>query len=778
MDSCITILNKDRSKIKAKKWGVIVFYVLMIGIFYILGLANISFGAYTPFAFGLYFALCWAGYNKYYLSLTYIIGNTLAGFSLIDLYISLNVALVGVVISFIHDKIHKKTPKLLMCLYAALGNICYVIFNTTSVTSGVACGISLLLGILFLYASMHFLESTILRGFNFKLNLDEIICGCIMLAVLCMGFANTNIYGVEPVKIFAVYCVLVSTYLFTNNCSLLLSVVMGLGVALSTNNVGCLASFASFALVARAFKTNNKVFSCLGILLMEVVFGLYFKVYEHFTVFSLVSVIIAELAFMLTPMKVLQNLSDVLGGHKDKVAIRNIVNRSKEGICKRMNEISTVFMEMDGVYRNMVQGVLPVPEAKKMLTSELIEKCCRDCKDRNKCLRVNGKYTTEVFNDFVNAGFEKGKANLLDVPSYLTSKCGRVNYLLSTMNQLLSSYKHYAVMVNNMDTSKVLIADQLNGISSILKNLSDEVKLNISFDLSKENRIIEELGYKSIYCLEAIVYEQNANYKNATLVVKASDNKTEIIEKTVSKIVGNQMRVVSCENSTISGAIVLTLKTVPNYDIVFGSSTCGKTGEFASGDTHSLIKIDEGKYMVALCDGMGSGEKANKTSNLAISLIENFYKAGFDNEIILSSVNRLLTLSNEENFSALDLCVLDLRKNICDFIKLGSPYGFIKHKNSTEVIETSGLPIGVLEEMKPHITKKVIEDFDIVVLVSDGVTDAFGSKEDLLDFINNISSVNPQTISDEIVDRVMDIGNGVCKDDVTVVAVRIFPVNK
>ncbi len=229
-------------------------------------------------------------------------------------------------------------------------------------------------------------------------------------------------------------------------------------------------------------------------------------------------------------------------------------------------------------------------------------------------------------------------------------------------------------------------------------------------------------------------------------------------------------------NSEIGGTKEIVLKTAPNYDIVFGSSACSKNGVSLSGDTHSLIKIDDGKYMVALCDGMGSGEKAHSVSDLTITLIENFYKAGFDNETILNSVNRLLTLNADENFSALDICVFDTRKNIMDFIKLGAPYGFIKHKTETEVISTSGLPIGVLSEMQPHITKKMFSDFDIVVLVSDGISEAFGSEEELKTFINNSTTLNPQTLADDILDRAVDLVNGNCTDDFTCVAVRIYPL--
>ena len=179
---------------------------------------------------------------------------------------------------------------------------------------------------------------------------------------------------------------------------------------------------------------------------------------------------------------------------------------------------------------------------------------------------------------------------------------------------------------------------------------------------------------------------------------------------------------------------------------------------------------------MSLCDGIGSGDKARKISSLSITLIENFYKAGFDSSTILNSVNKLLSLNNEENFSSVDICVMDFHNNSLDFIKLGATYGFVKGKNTTTIIENSGLPIGVLEEMKPHTTHKTITPFDMVLMVSDGITDAFDNKCDLQEFINNLTTTNPQVLADEIMDRARDLNNGIIKDDMTVLVAKIFPI--
>ena len=131
-------------------------------------------------------------------------------------------------------------------------------------------------------------------------------------------------------------------------------------------------------------------------------------------------------------------------------------------------------------------------------------------------------------------------------------------------------------------------------------------------------------------------------------------------------------------------------------------------------------------------------------------------------------------LNNEESFSAIDLCIFNFFSNTMDFIKLGTPKSYIKKKVGLDTIDSSGLPIGILEEIRPHITKKYVADFDIVILLSDGVADAFGS-DNLENYINNLNMINPQDIANAIITKARVLSNNVCEDDMTVLVARIFP---
>lgn len=743
----------------------------LVAMYYVLGRATCGYNM-SPFGFSVLLAMLYFKKNVLINSVCFFVGNTFAGFDLPSLLVSANMFGVVLIISLLLKKTHKNLNKYSILIPLVLGLVGFCYFNCGTLKQNLLLCFACIICVIFTYFMLCF-GSAISRGYNATLNLDEKICGSVILIVFGMGLANINIAFFEFSKFVGVYMILCSTMIFTQS-TFLIAGLLGLGSAICSTNLLYLAVFVGYALAGVGFKTNYKIFSALAVVLTEIVVGLFFKAYDSFTWFSLVAVGGAGLIFLCTPKIVFKKLKDVLGCRRENLAVRGLVNRTKSGICKRMNELAQVFDEMNVVYRGMIKGVLPETESKMMLVNELQNKVCVTCPERHNCNRNNN--IKDVFDMLVECGFERGKVNLLDVPQYFVNKCGRINFLISTLNQTLKSYRNYTQLVTNMDASRILIADQLVGVKEMLQKLSSEVRLNITFDIEKENKIMEELSYKNVVCYEAVVYEEHSTSKNVSLVLRQGAVNNAIIEKAVSKVCKVKMMVCSVDNNQIPNATLVTLKNRGNYDLAFGCSSISKNGVMKNGDAHSVVKLDNGRYMVALCDGVGSGEKAHKISNLSITLIENFYKAGFENDTILNSINKLLSLNNDENFSSVDLCVLDFNNNLSDFIKLGATYGFVKNKNKTEIIESSGLPIGVLEEMRPHITKKIIEPFDTIILISDGISDAFDTKEDLHDFIDNITTTNPQTISEEILDRAVDLNDGKIKDDMTVLVARVFPV--
>ena len=143
-------------------------------------------------------------------------------------------------------------------------------------------------------------------------------------------------------------------------------------------------------------------------------------------------------------------------------------------------------------------------------------------------------------------------------------------------------------------------------------------------------------------------------------------------------------------------------------------------------------------------------------------------------ELVLSTVNKLLTFNKEERFACVDLAIVDLDNGNADIVKIGSPLGFILSGNTVKVLESASLPLGILESLRPDANSYVLLENDVLLFLSDGVVDAFGSATDLYEHLRALPIGNPQQLTDGLLQAALRIQNGVAKDDMTAVAVRLF----
>ena len=65
-----------------------------------------------------------------------------------------------------------------------------------------------------------------------------------------------------------------------------------------------------------------------------------------------------------------------------------------------------------------------------------------------------------------------------------------------------------------------------------------------------------------------------------------------------------------------------------------------KNNSKQSGDSILNIRLKDGKYLVAISDGMGSGKEAKNSSNQTLRLLENLLVSGFDKKASWSLLKR------------------------------------------------------------------------------------------------------------------------------------------
>lgn len=719
--------------------------------------------------FGLYVAALFCGVSLLSASVAY--GISSAFFGRLVFFYSAASLITTVLTVFLLKAAKKNVSKRWFFAILFFGQIFFIAFETATpetLITKCACAAT---AFVFAFVSFFTIKSVFVRGLRYKLNTDEKICISVFIVCLSLGLSAINPWGFPLLRVVGGFVILTALYIFGNFTCLMTAVLLGVGSAFGTGTLTDVAVFAIWGVAAVSFR-QIKPLCVLSVPLVDFVVKYFFQ--GHLiSVQATAALITGCFLFFFVPNSLLQRWNDKMGRNGESYAVRSIVNRTKNNLSRKLYDLSEVFFEMKLSFLSMVKGVLPREQAKVMLAREVSESVCHDCPERTACWRTYMEKTEKAFLSMMEGALDRGKATVLDLPNAMTQRCKRLNAVLSCVNQSVERYKNYYTVATNNDNSRLLIGEQLAGVSAIMKNLSELSKVQSKYDRDKEAALFEELTREGVLIKEAVVASERDELF-ATIVVEAGDYKKQCVGSVVSKVCGVDMMLTETQSTPSKNWMVLTFAAAPKFDVVFGFAGVKKRGSEVSGDTHTFLRIDEHKFLLGLCDGMGSGVEAENASSRAISLIENFYKAGFDNDTILTSVNKLLSLSQDEVFTAVDISVVDLREGICDFIKIGATCGFVKSRDNVEIISAGSLPLGVLDEMKPCITKKALSDGDMIIMVSDGITDAFATKEDFAVKIGDAALKSPQETADLLLKEAIAQEGGETKDDMTVIVAQIF----
>ena len=209
-----------------------------------------------------------------------------------------------------------------------------------------------------------------------------------------------------------------------------------------------------------------------------------------------------------------------------------------------------------------------------------------------------------------------------------------------------------------------------------------------------------------------------------------------------------------------------------------GTASSSKNGEAISGDNFSCVDLAEGRYLMGIVDGMGSGEKANEESEEVIDLLEELIRTGFDEAAALSMVNAVLSSSEEAAKStAVDLALADLYTGTCNFLKSGAAATFIRRNHWVEVLKSTSLPIGILPEPDCECAAKKLYDGDYIVMLSDGVLEAIEGEEkeeELGRVLMDMTLQNPKEMAEYILEYAINRAGGIPRDDMTVLVTGIW----
>ncbi|MDE6667196.1 MAG: SpoIIE family protein phosphatase [Clostridia bacterium] len=625
---------------------------------------------------------------------------------------------------------------------------------------GIAAGVI----IIFSYFSLKSVYALLFRLQRCRLREDELVCLGVVYAVCGVGLYH--LLGQAFYICFSALIIVFSVRLTRSPAALIVGLCIALPSAVVNLSLLPLTIFVIITTAALLFSGAGR-FATGAITAASAAYYMYAA-----GCFNCAIPLIVMYALLLFLACFLPSLprEEKLSALKRRLLVKEVlpetaVTRSRRRTGEKLYRISEVFREIECAFIALDDEASDGAARERMLT-ELKEKCCKNCERRSRCEKTS-VYTG--FKRLIDAGCIKGRVNLIDLPSEMTLNCARPTDVLNGLNATLAEYRRYMTEAENARSGRKMLAEQARGVAEVMKSCAVDLSKSQSFSGAAEG-VKKALSSHGISCPE--IYIDGEDGAELCAVVLGKTNlgaMTEIISSNLKRKYVLKDKIAYDEEKSC-----LIFTAPPRFDAAFGVACAVKSDEKVSGDTHSVIRINEHAFLMALSDGMGSGEYARKVSESAISLIEAFYRADMPADTILKTINKLLSFNRDERFTCIDIAAVNLDTGRADFVKIGSPQGFILREGEIKILESNSLPLGILENLHPTVCTELLKDGDIVIFMSDGITSAFPSATDLYEFLQGLKPLNPQNLADKILAGALEKTGHAVTDDMTVVCTRIF----
>lgn len=711
----------------------------------------------TPPAIGLYCALLYCNKNYFALSAAFLGGYCLAGWDLLSLIDGASAVGVFAAVKLVCFKcgFRLKIPAAVAAAFVSmLPRFFAALFTRGVVVQG---AVSLVLNTAFCATCCIGCFALFVRK-SARFSYDELLSLALLAAAVGMGVYSFDLWGYKPYyTVISALCLLASRFPALPGAGICAAFSLGAGIYMR-DMAATGAALAVWA-AAKCFRSHGKLPAAVAGEGVYLICGFVTGAFEPFDTLNICLAAAGMVAVTLIPERVQENLAAALFPQRTD-AFGYAVEREREELFEKLAESSRLMMGMAAEF----EGGGSKLDAEEAACRDVAAAVCAECPERDKCPEIAG---TEMFKKAIEKGMNGGEITADDFPMFVISKCGRLDKVIrecalaaDKVNKTLSG-REFALK------SGAAAAEQMKSTGMVLGRLAAKVGKTGGADGEAAVRITDELGYDNVTCIAAAVLGEGEE-RRVTLRLRKGDEGKRAVEKAVSKLLGRKVKRTECVFSP--GAVTVTYAPREKFSAAFGAAGSVKEGSDRPGDIYTVTSVDGGRVLAGICDGMGSGSAAARESAACLTMLENFCKCGFEKGAVPALINRFLTLRGGEKFCAMDACVLDLNTGAAEFIKLGGVESFILSGGAVKTVEGGALPAGILDEITPVYERAVLKDGDMLVMVSDGVTDALtvhGTEYAL----TKIETGNPQRVADMLLAMAEDNG---MKDDGTVVAVKIF----
>lgn len=601
---------------------------------------------------------------------------------------------------------------------------------------------------------------------------DELISAAVCLGVFITGLNGVVFpFDIHLASLASVYAVMSMAL----HCSLAAAGSGGLciGFMSSMSSVDALLAMGIFgisALFGNLLKNFGKFGVAVGFLGGAAVALLYTQSSAAMPI-SVIDIAVGTVLFIATPKKLHDKIGAVFSKSLRLESLGSDI-RLKEFLSDRLERSADAFKSLEECFSSASEKRLKLYNKEiGTLFDETAERVCEGCSMAQKCWQSDFAKTYRNIMMLLDTVETKGVLTIGSVPRQFRECCIRTETFVTEFNHVYELYKKNQVRTGEAVIGRDLVAKQYHEIANLMNGMSKEIEEGFTFREDLEAAAVSELDKRGIGVFEISAVESERGKIEITLSMTAGADNDEVAE-VLSETAETPMGFDSLQKN---GAVKFISK--PRFSADVGVRRLSRDDSEISGDSVTVFTGEDYKLYAILSDGMGSGREAMLESHVTLKLLRQFLQSGFGIKTAISMINSALCLKLDyECFSTVDLMCIDLMTGAAEFYKIGAAESIICRGGNVETVFSVSLPVGMLPDVKIRKQIRKLEENDVVLMMSDGISEAgYGAVR--TDWIKKQMKASYDTMdemSEDIMNRAIKRNHDVVNDDMTVIAVRLI----
>ena len=403
----------------------------------------------------------------------------------------------------------------------------------------------------------------------------------------------------------------------------------------------------------------------------------------------------------------------------------------------------------------------------KQICDSAFDSSCTGCENRSVCWGERYRQTADALNGLCGTLHSKGSIVMEDADQGLADNCERLSEIISQINH--NTGLHSRQLLENDRTE--LFASDFEAVSKLFGGSIDEKNEEYAPDEDLWQRIERELSRSGIDIEGGCVFGK----RHKRIIIFGRSRERLIgyqarIRELLSEICARPV-----DEGVFDGETALRFSLSEKISVVFAKRNLRADGEDEyCGDTSGVFEGIEGRSYAFISDGMGSGREAALTSGLCGLFLRRLLSVGGEPEGALRLLNGFLRNrgagSLHECSATVDLMELDLYCSRACFYKSGAAPTYVFRNGSLFKLRSHTVPVGIIKELDFRKIDLELSTNDLVVMVSDGVTDGREECPWLFDLLRSQSEAEPERIAELVVKYAKSEG---ATDDVSVIVARV-----